>query len=98
MFMPRQTCLKVHLGGGVSPKTQFCFKEVTRQKMENRSDTKIFNVDRELTQKVLRSREKISARKPPKNRFWEVPNTYPPPSGTWKNVFITIPNLETFRR
>ena len=47
--------------------------------MENRSDTKIFNVDRELTQNFLRAREKISARKPQKNRFCEVPKIPPPP-------------------
>ena len=45
--------------------------------MEKLSDTKIFNVHWEGTQKFLRAREKISARKPPKNRFFEVPKIPP---------------------
>ena len=66
------------LGGGLFSKIKKCKKKLMEQKIENLSDTKIFNVDQDHTPKFLRARGKISARKPPKNRFFEEPKSPPP--------------------
>ena len=64
------------------------------QKIKNLSDTKTFNVDRELAQKIFCARGKIGMRNPPKKPFCKVPKmtSLPVPA------FIKIPKLEIFSK